>query len=125
MSETIAVIGGGPAGLEAARGVADLGGTVVLIEKENFLGGTPIRENYANLTPHMEPAEVAMGRMIDGVPPRKLSFSMSTTVPPRSATPRAASRPAGPPPMTAMVSDISPPFPSPGDTAGVSRRRPR
>ena len=67
MSETIAVIGGGPAGLEAARGVADLGGSAVLIEKESFLGGTPIRENYANLTPHMEPAEVAMGRMIDGV----------------------------------------------------------
>ena len=67
MAETIAVIGGGPAGLEAARGVAELGGTVVLIEKENFLGGTPIRENYANITPNMEPAEVAMGRMIDGV----------------------------------------------------------
>ena len=67
MSETIAVIGGGPAGLEAARGVADLGGSVVLIEKESFLGGTPIRENYANLTPHMESAEVAMGRMISGV----------------------------------------------------------
>jgi heterodisulfide reductase subunit A len=67
MSETIAVIGGGPAGLEAARGVADLGGSAVLIEKENFLGGMPIRENYATLTPNMEPAEVAMGRLIDGV----------------------------------------------------------
>jgi heterodisulfide reductase subunit A len=67
MSETIAVIGGGPAGLEAARGVADLGGSVVLIEKESFLGGTPIRENYAALTPNMESAEVAMGRLIDGV----------------------------------------------------------
>jgi len=67
MSETIAVIGGGPAGLEAARGVAELGGSVVLIEKENFLGGTPIRENYAALTPNLEPAEVAMGRLIDGV----------------------------------------------------------
>ncbi len=67
MSETIAVIGGGPAGLEAARGAAELGGSVVLIEKENFLGGTPIRENYAALTPNMESAEVAMGRLIDGV----------------------------------------------------------
>jgi heterodisulfide reductase subunit A len=67
MAETIAVIGGGPAGLEAARGAAELGGSVVLIEKENFLGGTPIRENYAALTPNMESAEVAMGRMIDGV----------------------------------------------------------
>jgi heterodisulfide reductase subunit A2 len=67
MSETIAVIGGGPAGLEAARGAAELGASVVLIEKESFLGGTPIRENYANLTPNMEPAEVAMGRVIEGV----------------------------------------------------------
>jgi heterodisulfide reductase subunit A len=67
MSETIAVIGGGPAGLEAARGVAELGGSVVLIEKESFLGGTPIRENYAALTPNMESAEVAMGRLIEGV----------------------------------------------------------
>ena len=57
MSETIAVIGGGPAGLEAARGVADLGGSVVLIEKESFLGGTPIRETYAALTPTLESAE--------------------------------------------------------------------
>ena len=67
MSETIAVIGGGPAGLEAARGVAELGGSVVLIEKESFLGGTPIRENYAALTPHMQSAEEAMGVLIDGV----------------------------------------------------------
>ena len=67
MSETVVVIGGGPAGLEAARSVADLGGPVVLIEKESFLGGTPIRENYAALTPHFESAEEAMGVLIDGV----------------------------------------------------------
>ncbi len=67
MSETIAVIGGGPAGLEAARGVAELGGTVVLVEKESFLGGTPIREHYAALTPHFQSAEEAMGVLIDGV----------------------------------------------------------
>src|SRR2546422_9849490 len=67
MSEVIAVIGGGPAGLEAARGVAELGGNVVLIEKEAFLGGTPIRENSAALTPHFQPAEEAMGTLIEGV----------------------------------------------------------
>jgi heterodisulfide reductase subunit A len=67
MSETIAVIGGGPAGLEAARGVAELGGSVVLIEKEAFLGGTPIRENYATLTPHLRSAEEAMGAVIESV----------------------------------------------------------
>ena len=67
MSQTIAVIGGGPAGLEAARGVAELGGNVVLVEKEAFLGGTPIREHYATLTPHFQPAEEAMGVLIEGV----------------------------------------------------------
>src|SRR5437764_14893030 len=70
MSETIAVIGGGPAGLEAARGVAELGGSVVLIEKESFLGGTPIPEHYAALTPHFPSAEEAMGALIDGVTSR-------------------------------------------------------
>jgi heterodisulfide reductase subunit A len=66
-SETVVVIGGGPAGLEAARGVSDLGGSVVLVEKESFLGGTPIRENYAALTPHFQPAEEAMAAMIEPV----------------------------------------------------------
>src|SRR5919106_6081834 len=67
MSETVAVIGGGPAGLEAARGVAELGGSVVLIEKESFLRGTPIREHYASLTPHLQSAEEAMGGLIEGL----------------------------------------------------------
>ena len=64
-SEVIAVIGGGPAGLEAAASAAELGSRVILIEARDFLGGTPIAENYAALTPHMENAEVAMGRLID------------------------------------------------------------
>jgi heterodisulfide reductase subunit A len=64
-SETVVVIGGGPAGLEAAASVAELGTEVVIIEKRDFLGGAPIAENYAALTPHMESAEVAMGRLID------------------------------------------------------------
>ena len=38
----VLIIGGGPAGLEAARGVADLGYPVALVEKEHRLGGTPI-----------------------------------------------------------------------------------
>src|SRR5688572_25041220 len=45
-----------------------------------------------------------------GVPPRNSSFSTSTTRPPSSPTLRAASRPAGPPPITTTVSlAISPP----------------
>jgi heterodisulfide reductase subunit A len=59
------VVGGGPAGLEAAACAAELGREVVLIEQRDFLGGAPIAENYAALTPHMESAEVAMGRLID------------------------------------------------------------
>ena len=66
-SSSVVVIGGGPAGLEAAASVAELGTQVVLIESRAFLGGTPIAENYANLTPHMESAEVAMGRLIERV----------------------------------------------------------
>jgi heterodisulfide reductase subunit A len=66
-ADTVVVIGGGPAGLEAARSVADLGGRVVLVERESFLGGTPIRENYAALTPHLQPATEAMGALIDAM----------------------------------------------------------
>jgi heterodisulfide reductase subunit A len=66
-SDTVVVIGGGPAGLAAARDVAELGMPVVLVEWTAQLGGTPIRENYAALTPNFESAEVAMQRMIDPV----------------------------------------------------------
>ncbi|HVB46397.1 MAG TPA: FAD-dependent oxidoreductase [Streptosporangiaceae bacterium] len=66
-SDTIVVIGGGPGGLRAARGIAEIGGKVVLIEQRDFLGGTPIAENYAGLTPLNEPAKPAMQRMIDAV----------------------------------------------------------
>src|SRR5579875_724688 len=60
-SDTIAVIGGGPGGLRAARGIAEIGSSAVLIEQREFLGGTPIAENYAGLTPHNEPAEGEAG----------------------------------------------------------------
>ncbi|MCP5035113.1 MAG: FAD-dependent oxidoreductase, partial [Actinomycetia bacterium] len=70
--ETIVVIGGGPAGLEAAATAAELGSRVVLIEQREFLGGAPIVENYAALTPRMENAEEAMGRLIDRVRPNDL-----------------------------------------------------
>ena len=66
-TNSVVVIGGGPAGLEAAACVAELGTAVVLVESHGFLGGMPIAENYANLTPHMESAEVAMGRLIERV----------------------------------------------------------
>jgi heterodisulfide reductase subunit A len=64
-SETVAVIGGGPGGLRAAHGIAEIGGKVVLIEQRDFLGGTPIAENYAGLTPRGEPAQPQIRQMID------------------------------------------------------------
>ena len=66
-SETVAVIGGGPGGLRAAHGVAEIGGHAVLIEQRDFLGGAPIAENYAGITPHGEPARPQIERMIDAV----------------------------------------------------------
>ena len=65
--ETVAVIGGGPGGLRAAHGITEIGGKVVLIEQRDFLGGMPIAENYAGLTPHGEPAEPQIRAMIDRV----------------------------------------------------------
>src|ERR1039457_4315105 len=56
-SDKVAVIGGGPGGLRAAQCVAEVGGEVVLIEQRDFLGGTPVAENYAGLTPRGEPAQ--------------------------------------------------------------------
>ena len=64
-SDTVAVIGGGPGGLRAAHGVAEIGGKVVLIEQRDFLGGTPIAESYAGLTPRNEPAQPQIRQMID------------------------------------------------------------
>ena len=66
-SNKVLVIGGGPAGLEAARCVADLGGEAILIEKRERLGGTPDRENYAKLTHHWRDASEAMAELASSV----------------------------------------------------------
>lgn len=66
-SNKILVIGGGPAGLEAARSAAELGGEVILIEKRERLGGTPDRENYAKLTHHWRDASEAMAELANAV----------------------------------------------------------
>jgi heterodisulfide reductase subunit A len=63
-SDTILIIGGGPAGLEAARLLGDLGQRAILIEKNNVLGGRPIDENYAALTHGFRSAEEAMNELI-------------------------------------------------------------
>ncbi|HXZ83834.1 MAG TPA: FAD-dependent oxidoreductase [Acidimicrobiales bacterium] len=64
-SETVAVIGGGPGGLRAAQGIAEIGGKAVLIEQRDFLGGTPVAENYCGLTPLGAPAQPQIRQMID------------------------------------------------------------
>src|SRR3989304_5026309 len=65
--ESILIIGGGPAGLEAARGVADLGYKAILVEKRGQLGGTPISANYAALTHGMRDASEVMAEMVAAV----------------------------------------------------------
>jgi heterodisulfide reductase subunit A len=66
-SDTVVVIGGGPGGLSAARGMAEVGTKVALLEQGEFLGGTPVRENYAALIPSGEPAQPQIRKMIDAV----------------------------------------------------------
>jgi len=66
-SETIAVIGGGPGGLRAAHSIAQIGHRVLLIEQREFLGGTPVAENYSGLTPRGEAAQPQIRQMIEAV----------------------------------------------------------
>ncbi|HEY4492018.1 MAG TPA: FAD-dependent oxidoreductase [Acidobacteriota bacterium] len=66
-SENILIIGGGPAGLEAARGIADLGYKAILVDKRDRLGGTPDEAQYAALTPDLRNAEEAMAEMVAAV----------------------------------------------------------
>ncbi|MGH2830048.1 MAG: FAD-dependent oxidoreductase [Actinomycetota bacterium] len=66
-SDAVLIVGGGPAGLQAAAAILDLGGRVIMVERNDILGGTPITESYATLTPNFESAEVAVQRMIDRV----------------------------------------------------------
>ncbi|MDE3090797.1 MAG: CoB--CoM heterodisulfide reductase iron-sulfur subunit A family protein, partial [Chloroflexota bacterium] len=63
-SNRVLVIGGGPAGLEAARNVADLGVAASVVEMQHRLGGTPIASQYAALTHGFRDAEAAFDEKI-------------------------------------------------------------
>ncbi len=67
MSDTVLVVGGGPAGLSAAAGISAAGFKAVLVEKEDRLGGAPILSGYAKLVPSGEWAKDAIGRMVEQV----------------------------------------------------------
>ena len=64
MSKPILVLGAGPAGLAAAHALASVGQRVVLVEKEDRLGGAPILSGYAKLVPSGEWAKDAIGGMV-------------------------------------------------------------
>ncbi len=66
-NQDILVIGGGPAGLEAARCIGDIGYKAILVEKRDRLGGTPDEAGYAALTPDLRNAEEAMSAMVQAV----------------------------------------------------------
>ncbi len=65
-SDTVLIVGAGPGGIEAARGVADLGKRALLVEAKGDIGGTPY-EYYATLTPDLRETHEAMHEMVSAV----------------------------------------------------------
>jgi len=81
MSKPVLVVGSGPAGLSAAHALAEAGQEVVLVEKEDKLGGAPILSGYARLVPSREWAKEAIGGMVDRVEQHPLiTTHVNTTV---------------------------------------------
>ncbi len=80
MPDRVLVVGGGPAGMEAARAIAELGGRVVLVERREVLGGTPDESNYAALTPNLGSAQEALERLRAGVDDPNVEVRLRTQV---------------------------------------------
>jgi heterodisulfide reductase subunit A len=80
MPETVLVIGGGPAGMEAARAVADIGGRAILVERRAVLGGTPDEAGYAALTPRLGSAQDALDLLRAGVAGANVDVRLETQV---------------------------------------------
>lgn len=67
MAKSVLVIGGGPAGLGAARSLGRLGIQTVLVEKEQKLGGRPVLEDYHTLIPRKLKPHQVLGPYVDEV----------------------------------------------------------
>jgi len=80
MPETVLVIGGGPAGMEAARTIAELGGQAILVEQRAVLGGTPDEAHYAALTPNLGSAQDALDVLRAGVDSSDVEVHLSSRV---------------------------------------------
>ncbi len=81
MSKPVLIVGSGPAGLSAAHSLASAGQEVVLVEKEDRLGGAPIISGYARLVPSREWAKDAIGGMVARVEENPLiKKHLNTTV---------------------------------------------
>ncbi|MCC6870445.1 MAG: FAD-dependent oxidoreductase [Burkholderiales bacterium] len=80
-TDTVLVVGAGPAGLAAAHALASVGAPVALVEKETRLGGAPILSGYAKLVPSGEWAKDAIGGMVARVEgDRRVSVHRGCTV---------------------------------------------
>jgi heterodisulfide reductase subunit A len=78
MSDTVLVVGGGPAGLEASRAVAEMGSKAILLERRAVLGGTPDESSYAALTPRMGSAQDALDLLRAGVEDPNVEIHLET-----------------------------------------------
>ncbi len=63
-NESVLIIGGGPAGIEAAKSISGLGYKAILVEKRERLGGTPDEEQYAALTPDLSDTQESLKNMM-------------------------------------------------------------